>query len=269
MTVLVTGASGQLGTALRPLLADAVFTDAHDLDITDRAAVDEAVGPGISAIINAAAWTAVDAAEAPDALPTAFDVNVTGVANLAMAARRRDIALLHVSTDYVLAGDHTGDAPVSAPLDPRGAYGITKAAGELAARLAPRHHVVRTSWVFGDGPNFVRTMRRIATGREELTVVADQVGRPTYAVDLAAALVGLLDSQDYGIHHATGGGEPVSWAEFARAILADTGVRVVDISTADYGAASPRPANSALAGDLPMRDWRDALVDYLNAEATP
>lgn len=268
MTVLVAGSSGQLGLALRPLLADAVWTDVPELDITDRAAVEAATGSGITAILNAAAWTAVDAAEAMEALPKAYDVNVTGVANLAMAARRLDVPFVHVSTDYVLAGDHTGDAPVSAPLDPRGAYGITKAASELAARLAPRHHVVRTSWVFGDGPNFVRTMRRIAVGREELTVVGDQFGRPTYAVDLAAALVGLLDSEDYGTHHATGGGEPVSWAGFARTILADSGVRVVDISTADYGAPSPRPANSALANDLPMRDWRDALADYLNLEAS-
>lgn len=265
MTVLVTGASGQLGRALRPFLPDAVWTDAAELDICDRAAVEAAVGAGTTAVVNAAAWTAVDAAEDLERLPRAFDVNAVGVANLAMAARRLDVPLVHVSTDYVLSGGHTGDAPTTAPLDPRGAYGISKAAGELAARLAPRHHVVRTSWVFGDGPNFVRTMRRLGAERDELSVVGDQVGRPTYAVDLAAAVVGLLGSEDYGTHHATGTGPVVSWAGFARAVLADLPVVVRDISTADYGAASPRPANSALAHDLPMRDWREALADYLAA----
>lgn len=266
MTVLVTGAAGQLGRALRPLLPEAQFADADQLDITDRAAVDSRVRAGVSAIVNAAAFTAVDAAEDPARLPRVFDVNVLGVANLAMAARRHEIALLHVSTDYVLSGEHRGDAPMTAALDPSGAYGITKAAAELAARLAPRHHIIRTSWLFGDGPNFVRTMRRLASERTELSVVADQVGRPTYAVDLARALLGLLYSTDYGTHHATGAGPVVSWADFARAVLADTPVGVRDISTAEFGAPAARPANSALAADLPMRDWRTALADYLEGE---
>lgn len=271
MTALVTGANGQLGRALRPLLPDARFTDL-ELDITDRAALDAHDWTGTTAIVNAAAWTAVDAAEQPDRLLTAWDVNVNGVANLAFHARRLDIPLVQVSTDYVLRGGHTGDAPVDARPDPQGMYGIGKAASELAARIAPRHFVVRTSWVFGDGPNFVRTMLRLAVGHSELTVVDDQYGRPTYAVDLAAALVRLLDGDlPPGTYHATGGGEPVSWAGFAQAVLAGTGCRVLPVTTEQYRAGAPatapRPTNSALAaGPLVLRDWRAALADYLEGE---
>lgn len=265
MTILVTGAGGQLGRAMRALLPDARFAASSEVDITDlsavRSAVDRATG-----VINAAAFTAVDAAEDPQNVERAFAVNATGVAHLAHACRQRDIPLIHLSTDYVLAGTHAGDAPRDAPLQPAGVYAASKAAGELAARLAPRHHVVRTSWVFGDGPNFVRTMLRLAGERTELTVVADQVGRPTYAPDLAAAVTALLDSTAYGLHHATGGGEPVSWADFARVILADSDVRVRDTTTEAYGAPAPRPANSALACDLVLRDWREALADYLALE---
>lgn len=145
MTALVTGGSGQLGRALQGVLTDAVFTDVGDLDITNRAALAAWDWSGTSAIINAAAWTAVDAAEQPDKLLTAWDINVTGIANLAWHARRLDVPLLHVSTDYVFRGDHEGDAPVGAAMDPQGMYGISKAAGEMAARIAPQHYVVRTS----------------------------------------------------------------------------------------------------------------------------
>ena len=268
MTVLVTGAHGQLGRALRPLLPDAAFFD-RELDITDRAALERHDWTGTTAIVNAAAWTAVDAAEQPETLLAAWDVNVTGVAHLAFHARRLGVPFVHVSTDYVFRGDHEGDAPVDATLDPQGMYGTAKAASEHAARIAPQHYVVRTSWVFGDGPNFVRTMRRLAETRDQLTVVDDQHGRPTYAVDLAAALVRLLDGDlPPGTYHATGGGPVVSWAGFAREVLADTACEVVPVTTEQYRAGAPatapRPANSALeAGPLVMRDWREALKEYL------
>ena len=265
MTVLVIGASGQLGRALRPLLPDARFAD-RELDVTSREALEAYDWAGVTAVVNAAAHTAVDAADA-DPL-AAWDVNATGVAHLAWHARRRDVPLVHVSTDYVLRGDHAGDAPVETPLDPLQAYGVSKAAGELAARLAPRAYVVRTSWLFGDGPNFVRTMLRLAREREEVRVVDDQVGRPTYAVDLAQALVRLLDGDlPPGTYHATGGGPEVSWAGFAAAVLEGTGCRVVPVSTREYALGVARPARSTLApGPLQLRDWRAALADYLARE---
>ena len=277
MSVLVTGGDGQLGRALRPLLPDGVFVD-RELDVTDRAALAAHDWTGTTAIVNAAAWTAVDAAEHPDSQLGAWDVNASGVAHLAWHARRLDVPLVHVSTDYVLRGDGPGELPVGAPLEPASTYGITKAAGELAARLAPRRYVVRTSWVFGDGPNFVRTMRRLAGQRDSVTVVDDQVGRPTYAPDLASALLALLASgAPPGTYAATGEGEVVSWAGFARAALADTACRVVPVSTETYlhtaPQAAPRPRNSALdlgplhAAGVRLRDWREALADYLADEA--
>ncbi len=279
MTFLVTGGDGQLGRALGALLPDAVLLDRGDLDITDRAALAARDWSGTTAIVNAAAWTAVDAAERDDDLLAAWDVNVTGVANLAAHARRLDVPLVHVSSDYVLRGDHTGEAGVDAPVDPLGAYGTGKAASELAARLAPRHYVVRTSWVFGDGPNFVRTMRRLAAERDEVRVVDDQHGRPTSATDLAAAIAGLVErSAPSGVYHATGSGDVVSWAGFAAQVLAGSACAVVPVTSAEHAATAavapaPRPVNSTLslaalaAVGIEMRDWRTALAEHLEEGA--
>jgi dTDP-4-dehydrorhamnose reductase len=277
MSVLVTGAGGQLGKALAAQLPDARLVTSAELDITSRTALDAFDWTGITAIINAAAWTKVDKAEEGDSTLSAWDVNATGVTNLAWHARRLDLPLVHVSTDYVFEGSATGLIPLDGPVDPQGVYGITKAAGELGARLAPVYYVVRTSWVFGDGPNFVRTMLRLGAERDELTVVDDQFGRPTYAVDLAAALISLLDGgHPSGVYHATGSGDVVSWADFAAAILDGTGCKVRPISSAEYAqgrpAVAPRPANSALelaeleSVGITLRDWRLALADYLASE---
>ncbi len=277
MSVLVTGASGQLGRALRPLLPQGRFAGADELDVTDRSALGALDWGGVTAVVNAAAWTSVDAAEDPAHTLAAWDVNVSGVANLAWHARRLDVPLVHVSTDYVFSGEHDAPIAVGTALDPRSVYGITKAASEMAARLAPRHYVVRTSWLYGDGPNFVRTMLRLARQRDEVKVVDDQRGRPTYAVDLAAALVALLEQAvPPGTYHATGAGDVASWADVAALALDGSGCRVVPVSTGDYLAvapqAAPRPAYSALelgppeVVRAPMRDWRTALAEYLVVE---
>ncbi|HWH28440.1 MAG TPA: dTDP-4-dehydrorhamnose reductase [Mycobacteriales bacterium] len=278
MTLLVVGSGGQLGRALQDLRPDARFVDVPDIDLTSRASVAELGWEGVSAVVNAAAWTAVDAAEDAEKLPVVWDVNATGVFHLAWHCRRLDLPLVHVSTDYVFRGDHTSPIPVDAPLDPQGAYGATKAAGEMAAHLAAKHYVVRTSWVFGDGPNFVRTMRRLGAEREELTVVGDQLGRPTYTVDLAVALLALLDrGAPFGTYHATGAGDVVSWADFAAEVLRGTSCRVTPVTTEQYQQkapqAAPRPAYSALdlssieGVGVRMRDWREALAEYLQKEA--
>jgi len=277
VSVLVTGASGQLGRALRPLLPHGRFAGADELDVTDRSALDALDWGGVTAVVNAAAWTSVDAAEDPAHTLAAWDVNVSGVASLAWHARRLDVPLVHVSTDYVFSGEHDAPIAVGTALDPRSVYGITKAASEMAARLAPRHYVVRTSWLYGDGPNFVRTMLRLARQRDEVKVVDDQRGRPTYAVDLAAALVALLEQAvPPGTYHATGAGDVASWADVAALALDGSGCRVVPVSTGDYLAvapqAAPRPAYSALelgppeVVRAPMRDWRTALAEYLVVE---
>jgi len=277
VTLLVVGSGGQLGRALQDLVPGARFVDYPEVDLGSRDSVAELGWDDVTAVVNAAAWTAVDAAEDPQKLPAAWDVNATGVFHLALHARRLDVPLVHVSTDYVFRGDHHDPIGEDAPLDPQGAYGATKAAGEMAAHLAARHYVVRTSWVFGDGPNFVRTMRGLAAEREQLTVVGDQVGRPTYAVDLAAALLALLErAAPYGTYHATGAGDVVSWAEFAAEVLRDSDCRVTPVSTAEYLAgapqAAPRPAYSALdlrkleSVGVHMRDWREALAEYLERE---
>jgi dTDP-4-dehydrorhamnose reductase len=275
MTALVVGAGGQLGKALRPLLPQGRFVDYPEVDLGSRRSVDALDWTGISAVINAAAWTNVDGAEDLDHLPTVWAVNATGVFHLAWHARRLDIPLVHVSTDYVFRGDATEPIGVDAPIDPQSAYGVTKAAGELAARLAPKHYVVRTSWLFGDGPNFVRTMLRLAETREQVRVVDDQFGRPTYAPDLAEVLLGLLDGPaPYGTYHASNVGEVVSWAQFAAAVLADTPCRVVPVTTPEYLAtasqSASRPGYSALdvsraeQAGVALRDWREALRDYLS-----
>jgi dTDP-4-dehydrorhamnose reductase len=276
MSVLVTGAGGQLGKALAAQLPAARSVTSVELDITSRTALDSFDWSGVTAIINAAAWTGVDKAEEAGNALSAWDVNASGVANLAWHARRLGIPLVHVSTDYVFDSAE-GFLDVDQRIDPQGVYGITKAAGELAARLAPTYYVVRTSWVFGDGPNFVRTMLRLGADRDELTVVDDQFGRPTYTVDLAAALIALLDRDaPSGTYHATGAGDVVSWADFAAAILEGTTCKVRPISSAEYAAGkpgiAPRPANSALdlsaleSAGITMRDWRAALAEYLAEE---
>jgi dTDP-4-dehydrorhamnose reductase len=274
---LITGATGQLGRALGERLPEARLVGSSDLDITDRDALAALDWTGITAIINAAAWTAVDKAEEPDSMLRAWEVNATGVANLAWHARRLGIPLVHVSTDYVFQTAMTGPVPVELAPDPRGVYGITKAAGELAARLAATYYVVRTGWVFGDGPNFVRTMLRLGADRDEVSVVDDQFGRPTYAADLADVLITLLDrSCPSGTYQATGSGDVVSWADFAAAVLEGTGCKVRPISSEEYARdrpnVAPRPSNSALdlsaleAVGITTRDWRVALAEYLAAE---
>lgn len=270
MRVLVTGAAGMLGRDLVPLLlADHEVTAVDlDVDITDPRAVDACVaGARPEAVFHLAAWTDVDGAEEHEA--DALVVNGAGTANVARAAARAGAALVVVSTDYVFDGTSSPYAE-DASVAPIGAYGRTKLAGEQAA-LAEHPtgtRIARTAWLYGaHGRNFVDTMRRLGAERDEVTVVADQEGCPTWTRDLAPALVALLD-QPPGIYHTAGAGS-VSWAGFAEAIFAEVGLgcRVVPVTTAAFGSPAPRPARSVLAVTKPgaprLRDWRDALVDYL------
>jgi dTDP-4-dehydrorhamnose reductase len=278
MRVLVLGAGGQLGRELVHTLSSHVvigLTRAQ-CDIAEPGAADRALREHRpDAVINCAAWTKVDAAETQR--DDAFRTNSRGPLLLAEACRDADVLLSHISTDYVFDGTATTPVPEDAPTKPLGVYGESKLAGEEAIRhTTPRHQVVRTSWLYGqDGPNFVLTMLRLGAERDELRVVADQRGAPTWTGHLAPALLRLLEHGTPGTYHLTNGGE-TTWCEFARAIMraAHLPARIEPTSTAEYGAPAPRPAYSVLDNrawhaldEAPLPAWRDGLQTYLGRRA--
>jgi dTDP-4-dehydrorhamnose reductase len=276
MRVLVFGAGGQLGRELLALQGDAGHRIAGltraQCDIAEPGAAVEALrAHRPDAVINCAAWTKVDAAETQH--DDAFRANADGPRLLAQACSAADVLLSHVSTDYVFDGTATAPVPEDAPTNPLGVYGASKLAGEEAVRsLAPRHQVVRTSWLYGqDGPNFVLTMLRLGAEREELRVVADQRGAPTWTGHLAPALLRLIERGTTGTYHLTNSGE-TTWFDFARSIMRCAGLpaRIEPTTTADYGAPAPRPAYSVLdnrawreLGEAPLPPWEDGLAAYL------
>ena len=272
---LVVGAGGQLGTDLTAALlkaddADVVGLTRAELDIADRVAVKKAfaeIRPEI--VVNAAGYTAVDAAESDEA--AALLGNATGPRILAEAAAAADARFVHVSTDYVFAGDATTPYDEDAETGPRSVYGRTKLAGEQAVlAAAPDAYVVRTAWVYGaTGANFVKTMARLERERETVSVVDDQRGSPTWSYDLATGLIMLATSEaPSGVYHCTNAGE-TTWFGFTQAIFEELGAdpsRVLPTTTAAFPRPAPRPAYSVLgdrrwraAGLPPMRHWRDAL----------
>ncbi len=284
--IVIFGGGGQLASELAALLAaeppeagwqaltraDCDITNSHRVRsvIADQARA--AGGRGL-AVINAGAFTNVDAAEADE--PAAYAVNAAGPAHLALACDQVGAQLVQLSTDYVFSGDRTDGEPYT-PLDPtapRSAYGRTKLAGEMAVRELLPHAswVVRTAWVYGaTGSNFVKTMARLAGERETLEVVDDQIGCPTWAAELAAGLLQLIAvAPPSGIFHAAGGGRG-SWFELARAVFAELGLdpeRVHPTTSAAFRRPAPRPAWSVLssrewqdAGLTPLRPWRAALA---------
>lgn len=280
MKVLITGCRGQLGRELcrqinewnqvRPQF-QVVATDLDSMDITDTHQVQKIVSfekPEV--IINTAAYTKVDACETDE--KTAFRVNAIGARNLAVAAFSIGAKILQVSTDYVFDG--TGKIPLREydPINPLSVYGKSKALGEqLVMTTNPRHFILRTAWLYGDGSNFVRTILKLAAEQDELRVVNDQVGTPTSTVDLAKCILALIQTEHYGIYHGTCEGE-CSWYEFAKRILALKGInkRVIPISTKELKQAAKRPAYSVLENfmlDLVglnfFRTWEEALEEYL------
>lgn len=275
--IAVVGADGQLGRALHALAPDAVALRRGDLDVTDAAAVAAHDWSGVDVLVNAAAYTAVDRAETAEGRVAAWACNATAVAHLAAAANAHGLTLVHVSSEYVFDG--TADWPIleDAPLCPLSAYGASKAGGDVAAALAARHLVIRTSWVVGDGPNFVATMLGLAERGISPSVVDDQIGRPTFTDDLAAGIVALLRARvPSGVWNLTNSGDPASWAEVARATFALAGRDPADVSpttTAAYFAdkpqAAPRPRNSVLdlgkaaAVGVALPDWRESLARYV------
>lgn len=260
--VLVLGAEGQLGRALVRHLPGAVGRGRAELDLADPAAVASLDLSPYDAVVNAAADTAVDAAETAQGRRSAWEVNATGVAALASAVREQGRTLVHFSSDYVFdgTGGGAGGYAEDAPLCPLGVYGQSKAAGDLAVAVLPRHYLLRTSWVVGEGRSFVATMADLAARGVSPRVVADQVGRLTFTDELARATAHLLGSgASYGTYNVTNDGEPTSWAGVAERVFAALGaeVSVTRVSTQEYAASrpvdapplAPRPARSVLSLD--------------------
>jgi dTDP-4-dehydrorhamnose reductase len=277
MRLLVTGAAGMLGRDVSAAAErsghEVVALARADLDVTDPDATARAVADAApDAVVNCAAYTNVDQAEADE--DAAAAVNATGAGNVAAAANAAGAFLVHVSTDYVFDGSATEPYGETAATHPLGAYGRTKHAGELlvTTHAADGHAIVRTSWLFGvHGPNFVATMLRLAGERDELTVVDDQIGCPTYTGHLAPALVEIAERRLGGIRHVAGG-EQCSWWDLATATFAatDRGTRVHRGTTAELGRPAPRPAYSVLRSERPgtpvLPPWRAGLAAYLEAK---
>lgn len=294
---LVTGSNGQLGRALQIEFPDAEFTDYQELDITSPNLESARNWRQYETIINAAGYTAVDKAETPEGRETAWKLNAEAVANLGKIATKHSITLVHISSDYVFDGtkaEHFENEPFS----PLGVYAQTKAAGDVAASMVPKHYIARTSWVIGDGNNFVRTMKSLAEKGVKPSVVNDQIGRLTFTDDLARGIKHLLTPiphspygepipqlpptnypLPYGTYNITGDGESASWADIAADVYELTGHsrdEVTGVSTAQYyegkSDISPRPLQSTLnldkikaTGFVPA-DWRQSLRECLTKE---
>ena len=277
---MVTGCNGQLGKALYELTKDDpafeyVGSDVPELDITDSEALIAYVRdikPDV--IINCAAATNVDGCEKDEDL--AFKINALGPRNLAVAATAVDAKLIHVSTDYVFPGDGNVPRVETDPVGPKSAYGRTKLAGEEFVKLfAKKWFIVRTAWLYGEGKNFVRTMLKLSETRDSISVVDDQLGNPTSALELGRAILKLAPTQLYGIYHGTCEGV-CSWADFTEEIFRLKGIstKVVRISSEEYKKNFPesadRPSYSALEKrmfrlnlDYSFKEWKDALSEYL------
>ncbi|MEN2738051.1 bifunctional dTDP-4-dehydrorhamnose 3,5-epimerase family protein/NAD(P)-dependent oxidoreductase [Microbacterium sp. X-17] len=283
--ILVLGANGQLGRALRDLYGDAPhveYATRDDIDLVSGGLVDARRWRDYGVIINAAAYTAVDAAETPEGRTTAWAVNATAVAALARIATEHGITLVQVSSDYVFDGTKADPYTETDAISPLGVYGQTKASGDAIVATVPRHYIVRTSWVIGEGKNFVRTMAALAERGIDPTVVDDQRGRLTFTGTIAAAIDHLTSAGvPFGTYNVTNAGDAASWCAIAREIYRLAGhdpARVSPVSTTEYfasasGPVAPRPANSALSlakleetGFAPS-EWAHELARYVTAQS--
>lgn len=276
MKILVTGVKGQLGYDVMKVLhqrdAACLGADIEDFDITDAAATAafiERYAP--DAVIHCSAYTAVDRAEEEAAL--CERVNVDGARNIAAACKKIGAKMVYISTDYVFPGTGEHFYETDDPIGPLNVYGKTKLGGELAVQeLLERYFIVRVSWVFGkNGNNFVKTMLRLGQERDQVNVVCDQIGSPTYTADLAPLLCDMVATEKYGVYHATNEGI-CSWADFAAEIfrLGRCRAKVNPILSSEYPVKAVRPFNSRMskksldaAGFSRLPSWQDALVRYL------
>ena len=284
MKILITGANGMLAKSVRKRLEkgnELICTDVADLDITDSEAVSKFVKEiKPEYIINCAAFTAVDKAETAGEIVE--KINADGPKNLAIAAKENDATLVHISTDYVFGGDLdvSKDYSEDDEKSPVTAYGITKLHGEeYIKQITDKYYIFRTAWLYGDGNNFVRTMIKLGESKEEISVVNDQHGSPTYAEDLANFIAEAIEKKiPYGIYHTTNEGY-ITWYDFTKAIFKNTGIscKVNPVSTEKYIemmniVQAKRPKNSQLSKEklkaqgIKVPEWEEALKRYLKAE---
>ncbi|WP_308619193.1 dTDP-4-dehydrorhamnose reductase [uncultured Eubacterium sp.] len=281
MKVLVTGVKGQLGYDVVNELTKkghtAIGVDIDEMDITDKHSVQmviEKTKP--DAVIHCAAWTAVDLAEDEDKIAMVRAVNTDGTRNIAEVCKKLNCKMMYISTDYVFNGQGTEPwEPDCKDYEPLNVYGQTKLGGELAvSNLLGKYFIVRIAWVFGvNGNNFIKTMLNVGKKYDELTVVNDQIGTPTYTYDLARLLVDMIETEKYGYYHATNEGGYISWYDFACEIFKQAGynTKVKPVTTEEYGLSkAKRPFNSRLDksklienGFKPLPTWQDALSRYL------
>lgn len=276
--VLVLGTNGQLGRALQLQFANARFFDRAQCDLTSEASLEALPWGTFNVLINAAAYTAVDQAETTEGASLAQLINADAPATLARLSQQHDVTLVHISSDYVFDGTQAtpySEADVPSPL---GIYGKTKLQGDLAVQKMNKHYILRTSWVIGDGSNFVKTMATLASKGIEPSVVNDQIGRLTFTTDLAVAIRHLLESHaPFGTYNVTNEGPATHWANIAREVFSLAGFdprSVTVVSTEDYFSGkegiAPRPLNSVLdltkieATGFTPEDWRVRLQEYVS-----
>ena len=275
MRVLVTGVKGQLGYGVMNELAgrghEGIGVDIQEMDITDAASVEKVITEAApDAVIHCAAYTAVDAAE--DNVDLCRRVNAGGTENIARVCKALNCKMMYISTDYVFNGQGTRPWEPDDKREPLNVYGQTKYEGELAVETLEKFFLVRIAWVFGvNGKNFIKTMLNLGKTRDHLTVVADQIGSPTYTYDLARLLVDMIETDKYGRYHATNEGL-CSWYEFACEIFKQAGMNVTvsPVTSDQYPAKAKRPMNSRMdkskldeMGFKRLPSWQDALGRYL------
>ena len=279
--MVIVGAKGQLGQALRLKYPEAVGVDREELDITSWDAVREFDWNDVGVIINAAAWTNVDGAETAEGREMAWKINVRGVENLAKIATLRGLTLVHISSDYVFDGTRANHAEDEL-FSPLSVYGATKAAGDAVVSMLPKHYICRTSWLIGGGKNFVRTMYELGKNGKSPSVVGDQRGRLSFVGELVRAIDHLLTSgAEYGVYNVSNSGAVKSWAEVAEEIFTASGFEqdVVKITTEEYlrgkEGVAVRPSNSAFNLDklratrFVSTDWEVELREYIKKELMP
>lgn len=274
--IFIVGANGQLGRALRQQYPEARFADIDKMDITDRQSVESFDWSGISIVLNAAAFTNVDGAETPEGRVAAWKVNASAVANLTRVCRTHNMTLVHISSDYVFDGTKEPHFE-NEDFSPLSVYGASKAAGDLLVEQLDNFYLLRTTWVIGEGKNFVRTMLGLAEKNISPTVVHDQIGRLTFTRELVRIIDHLLSTQaPFGTYNATNDGPLESWADITRRIFELAGrndLTVTNTTTAEYFAGkdgiAPRPLGSDMSLDklhstgFTSRDWTHDLKDYI------